>query len=66
MGLRNKSGEICERWVKIKYDYVPKYCKTYMIQGHDEEQCYVVHPELFFKKNNEEKKGIMFKKRRQG
>ncbi|KAG5611101.1 hypothetical protein H5410_022382 [Solanum commersonii] len=38
--------KIVEKWVKIKYDYMPKYYKTCMIQGHDEEQCYVEHPEL--------------------
>lgn len=36
-----------ERWVRIKYAYVSKYCKTRMIQGHDEQQCYVQFPELY-------------------
>ncbi|KAG5624938.1 hypothetical protein H5410_010156 [Solanum commersonii] len=46
IGMRMKTDEVVEKWVKIKYDYVPKYCQTCMIQGHDEEQCYVVHPDL--------------------
>lgn len=46
-----------DKWNRIKYDYVPKYCKTCMIQGHDEEQCYVKQPELFKdKKKKDESK----------
>ncbi|KAH0639363.1 hypothetical protein KY285_035949 [Solanum tuberosum] len=46
IGMRMKTDEVVEKWVKIKYDYVPKYCQTCMIQGHDEQQYYVVHPDL--------------------
>ncbi|WMV18187.1 hypothetical protein MTR67_011572 [Solanum verrucosum] len=46
IGMRMQNKEVVEKWIKIKYDYVPKYCQTCMIQGHNEEQCYVVHPEL--------------------
>lgn len=28
MRLRRHSGEICKKWIKIKYDYVPKYSKN--------------------------------------
>uniref|UniRef100_M1B5Y0 Uncharacterized protein n=1 Tax=Solanum tuberosum TaxID=4113 RepID=M1B5Y0_SOLTU len=45
-GLKRSDGEVVEKWIKIKYDYMPKYCQTCMIQGHDEQQCYVEHPEL--------------------
>lgn len=48
--FRRTKGEVVDRWITIKYDYVPKYCSTCMIQGHDENQCYVLHPELFHKK----------------
>lgn len=48
--MKKTNGEVMEKWVRIKYDYVPKYCKTCMIQGHDEQQCYVEHPELYPKK----------------
>ncbi|KAH0709038.1 hypothetical protein KY284_010465 [Solanum tuberosum] len=47
IGMRKKTGEIMEKWVTIKYDYVPKYCKTCKLQGHNENDCYVIHPELF-------------------
>ncbi|XP_049406305.1 uncharacterized protein LOC125869967 [Solanum stenotomum] len=46
IGMRMQNNDVAEKWIKINYDYVPKYCQTSMIQGHDEEQCYVVHPEL--------------------
>ncbi|KAG5570642.1 hypothetical protein H5410_060408 [Solanum commersonii] len=42
IGLKKKDGDMTEKWIKIKYDYVPKYCKTCMIQGHNEKQCYVI------------------------
>jgi len=47
IGMRMQNKEVVEKWINIKYDYVPKYCQTCMIQGHNEEQCYVVHPELY-------------------
>ncbi|KAH0696108.1 hypothetical protein KY290_015812 [Solanum tuberosum] len=50
IGIKGSNEEILEKWIRIKYDYVPKYCKTCMIRGHNEEQCYVEHPELFPKK----------------
>lgn len=37
IGIKQKGGEVVEKWIKIKYDYVPKYCKTCIIQGHDEQ-----------------------------
>lgn len=43
-----------EKWIKIKYDYVSKYCTICMIQGHDKEQC-VKYPELFKKQENNRK-----------
>lgn len=49
-------GEVVEKSVRIKYNYLPKYCKSCKIQGHDEEQCYVLHPELYPKKQKEEDK----------
>ncbi|WMV30685.1 hypothetical protein MTR67_024070 [Solanum verrucosum] len=50
IGMKKTNGEVMETWVRIKYDYIPKYCKTCMLQGHDEQQCYVEHPELYPKK----------------
>ncbi|XP_049394640.1 uncharacterized protein LOC125858913 [Solanum stenotomum] len=46
IGMRQPNGNVQEKWIKIKYDYIPKYCTTCMIQGHDEKQCYVNHPDL--------------------
>ncbi|KAK4738908.1 hypothetical protein R3W88_002605 [Solanum pinnatisectum] len=40
------SGEIISKWINIKYDYLPKYCKTCKLQGHTEMECYVLRPEL--------------------
>ncbi|KAG5579777.1 hypothetical protein H5410_050404 [Solanum commersonii] len=35
VGMRKKSRKVLERWVTIKYDYVPKYFKTSKLQGHN-------------------------------
>lgn len=32
--------------VKIQYDYLPKYYKRCMLQGHNDVECRVLHPEL--------------------
>ncbi|WMV34172.1 hypothetical protein MTR67_027557 [Solanum verrucosum] len=62
VGLRRQSGEISEKWIKIKYDYMPKYCKNCKIQGHNKHECYVIHPELYPKDKMEddenEKRGV--------
>ncbi|KAF3624236.1 hypothetical protein FXO37_31460 [Capsicum annuum] len=39
------TGEIRAKWIKIKYDFMPKYCQHCCLQGHDEEGCRVLHPE---------------------
>jgi len=31
---KDSSGEIISKWINIKYDYMPKYCKTCKLQGH--------------------------------
>lgn len=36
-------------FARVKVEVGPKYCTTCMIQGHDIDQCYVEHPELFKK-----------------
>lgn len=41
-----------EKWLRIKYDYVPKYCMTCILQGHDDQQYFVEHPEVYTKKEN--------------
>lgn len=52
IGIKQDGGEVLEKWVQIKYDYLPRYCQTCLIHGHDEEQCYVKHPELFKKQTD--------------
>uniref|UniRef100_A0A0V0GMZ7 Putative ovule protein n=1 Tax=Solanum chacoense TaxID=4108 RepID=A0A0V0GMZ7_SOLCH len=32
--------------VKIQYDMLPKYCMNCKVQGHAEDECRVLHPEL--------------------
>ncbi|KAH0717258.1 hypothetical protein KY285_013289 [Solanum tuberosum] len=51
IGVRKQSGEVVEKWIRIKYDYVPKYCVTCRLQGHNEQECYALHPKLYPKKN---------------
>lgn len=41
------SGEIKYKWIKVQYDYMPKYCKECCLQGHDEHSCWNIHPELY-------------------
>lgn len=36
ISVRQSGGKISKKWVPIKYDYVPKYCLTCKIKGHDE------------------------------
>lgn len=67
IGVQKVIGEVAGRWITIKYDYIPKYCTTCMIQGYDEGQYFVLHSELYSKKkskteednNNNEDKGEM-------
>lgn len=53
VGIRKKSGEIVSKWIQIRYDYLPKYCKTCKLQGHNKEECFVLHPELFEERKKE-------------
>lgn len=40
LDIENESmGEIRTEWVKIKYDFLPTYCKECKIQGHDMFAC---------------------------
>ncbi|KAH0651903.1 hypothetical protein KY284_031815 [Solanum tuberosum] len=40
-------GEVKSKWIKVQYDYIPKYCKECCLQGHDEHNCWTIHPELY-------------------
>ncbi|KAH0722187.1 hypothetical protein KY285_004803 [Solanum tuberosum] len=60
IGVRKQStGEVVKKWIRIKYDYVPKYCKTSKLQGHDENACYIVHLELYPKENKDTKDKVL-------
>lgn len=41
------------RVVKLKgvYDILPKYCRNCKLQGHSEDACRILHPELRKKEN---------------
>ncbi|XP_049359160.1 uncharacterized protein LOC125823817 [Solanum verrucosum] len=52
VGIKKKSGEIVAKWVTIRYDYLPKYCKNCKLQGHNEKECFVLHPELYPKEED--------------
>lgn len=43
--------------MKIKYDYLPKYCKTCKKKGHNELDCWVIHPDLHKKFNEGDEDG---------
>ncbi|KAG5586573.1 hypothetical protein H5410_047007 [Solanum commersonii] len=32
--------------VKIQYDNIPSYCRKCKLQGHMEDECRILHPEL--------------------
>lgn len=51
--MRRKSGEVVEKWINIIYDYALKYYKECKLQGHNEKKYYVIHPELYPKKEKE-------------
>lgn len=36
--MRMQNKEVVEKCIKIKYDYVAKYCQTSKIQGHNKEK----------------------------
>ncbi|KAH0664938.1 hypothetical protein KY285_026144 [Solanum tuberosum] len=50
------TGAIKYKWIKVQYDYMPKYCKECCLQGHDEQTCWSLHPELYETKIEEERK----------
>ncbi|WMV54485.1 hypothetical protein MTR67_047870 [Solanum verrucosum] len=43
---KTSSAQILSTWVKIKYDYMPKYYNSCKLQGHKEAECFILHPEL--------------------
>lgn len=47
IGIKKKIGEIVAKWITIKHDYLPKYCKNCKLQGHNEKGCFILHSELY-------------------
>ncbi|KAH0722240.1 hypothetical protein KY285_004845 [Solanum tuberosum] len=54
--MKSKTGEIREKWITIKYGYVPKYCKSCKLQGNNEQECFVIHLELYQRGEGENQK----------
>lgn len=44
------------KWVKVQYNYMPKYCRKCCLQGHDEHNCWTIHLELYDGKSDQEGK----------
>ncbi|XP_060210442.1 uncharacterized protein LOC132637359 [Lycium barbarum] len=55
--IDEETGEVKAKWQKIQYDYLPKYCTQCKLQGHDLQDCWVVHPEYRPKKEEPKLEG---------
>ncbi|KAK4338785.1 hypothetical protein RND71_040247 [Anisodus tanguticus] len=45
-----KGEEIMSKWFTTRYDYLPNYCKTCKLKGHNEVGCRKLNPDLKPKK----------------
>lgn len=52
--MRRKTRDIKEKWITVKYDYVPKYCQTYKLYGHSANECFVIHPNFYLKEEDKD------------
>ncbi|KAK4728571.1 hypothetical protein R3W88_021559 [Solanum pinnatisectum] len=43
----DSTGHVKYKWIQVQYDHMPKYCKECSLQGHDEHNCWTIHPELY-------------------
>ncbi|KAK4731188.1 hypothetical protein R3W88_024176 [Solanum pinnatisectum] len=60
IGVRKQStGVVVEKWIRMKYDYVPKYCTACKLQRHNEKACYILHPELYPKEDKDNKDKVL-------
>ncbi|KAH0707961.1 hypothetical protein KY290_009561 [Solanum tuberosum] len=50
------TGHTKFKWIQVQYDHMPKYCKECCLQGHDENTCWSLHPELYESRRIEDKK----------
>jgi len=56
--LDEATGELKTDKITIKYDYIPKYCSECKLQGHDKNNCRILHPDLWnYNYSNELAKG---------
>lgn len=47
MEIQNEvTGKICTEEIKIQNDYLPKYCQECSLEGHNVDECRLLHPEL--------------------
>lgn len=44
--IRTKSSEARVQKVKIQYDFLHKYCKTYKLHGYGKKKCKSLHSKL--------------------
>ncbi|XP_070010873.1 uncharacterized protein [Nicotiana sylvestris] len=49
--VNEANGTTRAEWVRIQYDMLPKYCKHCKLQGHDQFECWRIHPELYVEKD---------------
>ncbi|KAG5632480.1 hypothetical protein H5410_004197 [Solanum commersonii] len=47
------TGHIEYKWIKVQYDYIPKYSEECCLQGNDDYGCWTIHPELEEKEESE-------------
>lgn len=50
------TGDTKFKWIKVQYDYMPKYCKHCCLQGHNEHNCWAINPKLYDMKETQEGK----------
>lgn len=61
VGIKKKRREKLAKQIQIKYDFLPKYCHTCKLQGHNKKNYFVLYPELFDdgkKENKDNKKEV--------
>ncbi|XP_070015513.1 uncharacterized protein [Nicotiana sylvestris] len=51
--VNEAKGTTRTEWVRIQYDMLPKYCRHCKLQGHDQFECWRIHPELYVEKEND-------------
>ncbi|KAG5590811.1 hypothetical protein H5410_041325 [Solanum commersonii] len=52
----DSTGHVKYKWIQVQYDHMPKYCKECCLQGHDEHNCWTIHPKLYDNREGEDQK----------